>query len=247
MATDILTKTCSKCKLTKSVSEFSTDRSSMDGLYYRCRECNASYYKNNKDKIKSRVKTYSKANKDIINDKKLIYRAAHKEQRKAWYKRYREENKEKIAIGNKLYYEKNKARIADQLKSYHKNNRDRILARVKSWSEVNPEKIKAWRDSHHDVLLELKRVGGHRRRARKLNAGGSHTRQEIQDLMVKQRGKCVYCKTKIDKSYHADHIVALAKGGNDHITNIQLLCPTCNMRKNARDNIEFAQSLGLLL
>jgi 5-methylcytosine-specific restriction endonuclease McrA len=78
-------------------------------------------------------------------------------------------------------------------------------------------------------------------------AEGSHTGAEIKALLVKQKWRCVYCSTNIAKKLHADHIVALIDGGTNWISNIQLLCPLCNMRKNRADPIIFAQRIGLLL
>lgn len=48
---DILTKYCSKCALNKDVSLFSKNRAQRDGLHSQCKECNAAYYKANKEKI----------------------------------------------------------------------------------------------------------------------------------------------------------------------------------------------------
>lgn len=39
------TKTCSRCKQTKDVSEFSKDSSTPDGLQYYCKECQRQYNK----------------------------------------------------------------------------------------------------------------------------------------------------------------------------------------------------------
>lgn len=62
-----------------------------------------------------------------------------------------------------------------------------------------------------------------------------------------QKWKCAICRTGIKKKYHVDHIMPLAKGGKHERSNIQLLCPTCNVRKSAKDPIEYMQSLGRLL
>ena len=52
---------------------------------------------------------------------------------------------------------------------------------------------------------------------------------------------CVYCKKDIKDSYHVDHIWPLGKGGKHEISNLQLLCPTCNVRKWMKDPKEFAK------
>ena len=85
------------------------------------------------------------------------------------------------------------------------------------------------------------------RKARKRNAEGRHTDKDIKRILKLQRHKCAWCKICIRVEYHVDHIMPLARGGSNWPSNIQCLCPTCNLSKHARDPIEFAQSEGRLL
>lgn len=66
-------KVCSKCKETKSVSEFNRDKSSKSGYKYSCRECDriakAKYRTENKDKIKEYRKRYAIEYKDKIKER----------------------------------------------------------------------------------------------------------------------------------------------------------------------------------
>lgn len=62
-----------------------------------------------------------------------------------------------------------------------------------------------------------------------------------------QRWRCAICATSIKRGYHMDHISPLARGGEHVGRNIQLLCKTCNVRKNAKDPIDYMRSLGRLL
>jgi 5-methylcytosine-specific restriction endonuclease McrA len=69
----------------------------------------------------------------------------------------------------------------------------------------------------------------------------------IKGLLLLQKNKCAICKTDISNKYHVDHIVPLAKNGEHKADNIQLLCPSCNVRKSSKDPIDYMQSLGFLL
>lgn len=87
----------------------------------------------------------------------------------------------------------------------------------------------------------------HRRRSRALEAGGSWTTDQIDALFKKQRGRCACCREKLGTSYHRDHIVPLSLGGSNDISNIELLCPQCNIKKGALDPLEWARRNGRLL
>lgn len=83
-----------------------------------------------------------------------------------------------------------------------------------------------------------------RRKGRKL---GRLPRGTIQRIGDSQKWKCAVCAAGIKRKYHVDHITPLARGGEHEPTNIQLLCPTCNVRKSAKDPIQFMQERGFLL
>jgi len=130
------------------------------------------------------------------------------------------------------------------------------------WRNVNPDKVKAfiakWRDANYEHVRmvsrkwyvdhpEKIRAMVHKRRARILEAGGSFTDGDIKSMLKRQRKRCVVCRTDISKSYHVDHIMPLARGGDNGIGNIQLLCPHCNFSKNDKHPIDFMQERGFLL
>jgi hypothetical protein len=61
-------------------------------------------------------------------------------------------------------------------------------------------------------------------------------------VFFRDRGKCVLCNQDLSgitsrwNKEHYDHIVPLANGGLNDVTNIQLLCKKCNSQKSAKNN-----------
>jgi len=56
---------------------------------------------------------------------------------------------------------------------------------------------------------------------------------DIRDALYKQQGgKCMYCGRKLPKDvFQIDHKTSMKRDGSDRMSNLQLLCSTCNGRK----------------
>lgn len=100
---------------------------------------------------------------------------------------------------------------------------------VRKYRTKNPEKVKEF---------------NLRRKSKKF---GRLPNGFIKNLMFLQKNMCAICKTEIKQQFHVDHIYPIAKGGKHEPQNIQLLCKTCNLRKSAKDPIDYMQSIGFLL
>lgn len=85
------------------------------------------------------------------------------------------------------------------------------------------------------------------RRSRKKGSTGSFTAAQVRALYARQRGCCAWCAASLAGGFHRDHRVPLALGGANDISNIDLLCSACNLRKGAKDPIAWAAENGRLL
>lgn len=84
---------------------------------------------------------------------------------------------------------------------------------VKKYRDKNPNKVREWKQNRAG-----KKYG-------RLPKGTIKAKQESQGY------KCAYCKTDTSVKFHVDHIIPLAKGGKHEPDNVQITCPSCNVRK----------------
>jgi len=85
------------------------------------------------------------------------------------------------------------------------------------------------------------------RAAKKRNAEGFYTPQDIERINARQNYKCVECGWSTKYERHVDHIMPLALGGSNWPSNLQVLCPICNLKKGAKHPIDFALQRGRLV
>lgn len=77
------------------------------------------------------------------------------------------------------------------------------------------------------------------RRNRILQNGGSHTNGEWETLKAQYNWTCPSCiKQEPSVKLTKDHIISIRNGGSDNISNIQPLCPKCNVHKHTK-NIKY--------
>lgn len=257
-------KTCTKCQQEKSLSEFHNDAKL--GNKRECKTCRkvmaAEHYAKNSELLKARKRDDYRENPERFKAAAEKWRASNKDKVDSANAVYREENKEKTKAAIQRWRLENKERYRETERAWRLNNPDKVKARADRFSEKNPGRLKesaaVWREANRDKSRksaqnwaannpEKRRVNETNRRARKHSAEGKHTVADIKRLFTLQRGKCACCHISIAYSYHVDHTHPLALGGSNDKTNLQLLCPTCNLKKGAKNPVDFMQSIGLLL
>lgn len=137
-----------------------------------------------------------------------------------------EQKREAKKLAKKRYNSTDKGKLS-KLKYYNKN-KEQCDERSKEWSKNNPEVV---------------RSAVRNRRSRLRNAEGSHSRKDIVSLGIEQGWKCTICFCDISDDYHVDHVVALSKGGSNDIANLQLTCPSCNVKKSNKELVSFIKEI----
>ncbi|WP_175952871.1 HNH endonuclease signature motif containing protein [Burkholderia sp. BCC0405] len=146
------------------------------------------------------------------------------------YAEYAARNKERISAANAAYYKKNKARKDAAATAWQQANRLRENERRAILRADDPESF---------------RINERRRRARKKGAEGSHTKAQASLLLERQNFRCANCEDDLRVSpKNLDHWMPLTLGGSNYLENLQWLCKTCNVRKNAKDPIDWLVSIG---
>ena len=165
------------------------------------------------------------ANPQAEADRRRANRNAHLDDYNAKVRKWRAENPERIKKYARTSKEKNPEKHREQ--SYRKTLK---------WKVKNPDRVK-----------EINRRGNIRSRAKRKCAPGNHTQADIVAIIRMQKNKCAYCRKRLPKIYHVDHIFPLSKGGSNDKRNVQVTCPRCNLDKRAKDPIDYARSQGMLL
>ncbi len=217
-------KQCSKCQqiLPATPEFFSRNRSKKDGFGTECKTCMREYHKQ-----------HYQAHKEEIDKKREVYCETHKEQMSAYYKKYNGNRKEEMREYDKQYHEGHKEWHHKQHKQYYLSNREERIANQQQYAKTSQGRM-------------VHKAHNHKRKAQKRASQGAYTAQQLQEQMHRQKSKCYYCKVKLSKVWHADHVVPLSRGGSNDISNIVIACPTCNMRKHARLPHEWPEGGRLL-
>lgn len=190
-----------------------------------------------KEAKRIRARELYQINKESILARKKAWAVANPEKVKAIKARVR--SKSEIVERERAKHREWLANNADHVREYRKKYRS------------NPEKKlqeknyrAEWRIKKASDITVMKR----NERAKKRNAPGSHTLEDVEYLFLMQKGKCAICKRcLLENGKHVDHVIPLSLNGSNDKLNLQLLCPSCNLSKHNKHPVDFMQSRGYLL
>lgn len=212
-------QTCVKCGIKKPATRehFSPRPRNTSGLDHRCKNCERirrkGEYAENPDRLKKAQKKYRDANHD-------------------WWlqrtRKWREENPDKVKAYTAKYYNEHAETIRAYSRDYYWKHRPHYLTIMRLYGINHPDVISANKS---------------RRRARELNAEGSHSASDVRLQYKSQYGKCWWCGKRLNGQYHVDHVQPLSRGGSNWPNNIVCACRKCNQSKKDKTPIEWCGRL----
>jgi 5-methylcytosine-specific restriction endonuclease McrA len=148
----------------------------------------------------------------------------------------------------KKYAEQNKEKIAEYRKTYNllnsKSNKEKCRQYNDLHKEVQAEKRKQWKKENPDLV----RIYNQNRKSVRRKQTGLISYGIVKKLMGLQKGLCANCGSNLKTTgHHMDHKIPISLGGEHADENLELLCPTCNLRKYNKDPIAWANENGRLL
>ena len=114
--------------------------------------------------------------------------------------------------------------------------RQREYARI--WRKNNPEqareKSRRWRINN----LEKCMAKDQRRRARKSNAVGTASAEQIKARFQYHENRCYYCGDN-ESGLQIEHRIPFSRGGSNWAANLVPACKSCNCSKGVKTEFEF--------
>lgn len=177
------------------------------------------------------MREWSARNREKTRATARASRLRNLDKRNAYYAKWAAENKDKIAANAKKWNEENTERAKELKQQWRANNAERVRELKRKRYAEKPE-VKAYNEAWSAAHPEVKKASKHNRRAKERSATGKFTGAEFKALCDRYGNRCLKCG--IGGKMTADHVLPLAKGGTNHIDNIQPLCRKCNQEKHTK-------------
>jgi 5-methylcytosine-specific restriction endonuclease McrA len=201
---------------------------------YRCKACQSKrkkeYIEKNRERVYEYNNEWAKANREKVNEWQTTWRKNNPEKFKSLSKRSRETRREIRKIECAEWRKRNTIRIKKWWQKYKQQHAERIKENRRKYERENPEKVKASK---------------HTRRTRILGLDSKIDSDYVKFLKIVQGMRCNYCEQTMS-DYQIDHIVPIARGGDNRNENLQLLCAPCNRQKGAKTDSEYREYLNAI-
>ena len=256
------TRVCKRCGKRKKIDRFPITRSKSGKVSHRreCKECRQNYHRDwaakNKEYIQEYRRKYHKEHREEIIKKVKEWAKNNRARKLAYQRAWYLLNQERLKLKQKRYYEAHieearkyredhKKYISKRMKKWRENHKKDILEYMMEWRRQNEKHIKEYGEQYRKEHPEVKRLSEQKRRARKRGKEGDITADHIMGLLSLQECQCIYCGRLIKTNYTIDHVTPLSRGGEHDISNLQLLCKSCNSKKGAKTDEEYRAILAM--
>lgn len=208
-------KNCSKCKQYKELSEFYKDSRTSLGVRPECKDCaksnNQSYYENNCELVKERVKKYADDNKELLKQSRKKYQDKNTDKLRIYLTKYQKENKDELRIKQNAYLKKKlEIDVIFRLKQRIKNLIRTHFRRLSSKKHYKTTQI---------IGIDAQRFKNYLEYTWFQNYGTEYAGEPV----------------------HIDHIIPISTAKTEeeviklnHYTNLQYLTPEDNIRKGSK-------------
>ena len=209
----------------------------------RCKEHSAEWVKSN-----NRARRAANPDKARENERRILrqWRLANPEKLREQRERGNESHKRRNLEG--VQQRRLERELARRSRAEEKERRRlEYAARVPLTKEQVAQRKRRYNLDHKEHLREQKRIywvshpekkreKRQRSKARRRARLGVVSPGIVIRLLSSQQYLCASCGTDIrsPQPYHLDHIFPLARGGMHEDSNLQCLCPTCNISKGAK-------------
>jgi 5-methylcytosine-specific restriction endonuclease McrA len=227
-------RVCTKCSMAKPLSAFYWQKRRQTHET-QCKACRLKVQKSARDSEPEKFRAR-------VEDWKRRFPERNAAAIRAWHER----NPDRTNAATRRWRIKNSERQKALTIAWRARNVDRVFSQKAAWRAANKDRAKVKQAEWRAANPELVRLHVLNRRARILRSTGRLSRGLAERLLRLQKGRCAACGEKLAK-FHMDHVVPLARGGENRDENIQLLCRACNHSKHAKSQLVFMRSRGYLL
>lgn len=256
-------KTCTKCKIEKSLEEYNKDG---PRLAARCKTCAKAYKKKHYQANKVEINAKHKVNYEVNKEERLAYRRdyyqANREKLITDSSAYYEANREERLVKNKVRYQANKVEIAVSQKAYSQQPRVKAnrLAYNRIYVKANKEKVAGYKKTYliekskNPVFLMTLRLrtlvcaslknSGYSKNSKTqklLGADFETVWKHLEETWFENYG----VPLRDSDDFHIDHISACSWSDTleeleslQHYKNLQLLTPDDNLSKSDKIGFE---------